>query len=88
MNDIKTHTPGPWTYWENMNDIYAGREQGVYICAMNDMDTNTADTRLISAAPDLAAALRRFAAEWEEGHVTVGAYEDAVAAIAKAEGAS
>lgn len=41
---------------------------------------------LIAAAPEMLEALRRFVHGWESEEIVVGAYEDAGAAIAKAEG--
>jgi hypothetical protein len=65
-----------------------------YVCTIQSADHISgiskeeaeANARLIRAAPDLLAACRRFAEEWRNGHVSVGACEDAEAAIALARG--
>jgi hypothetical protein len=96
------HTPGPWR-----NDEYGIRDRGGYICGLHwpmryqaqddrfvtEQEERLADARLIAAAPDLLAALRKILHQFELNlpkhgvvHDERQALIDAHAAIAKATG--
>lgn len=83
------HTPGPWrTGPINYADVYGPDGQIVALCP-KPSDTAEDDARLITAAPDLLAALRRVIS-WEEHTnwlepIPVDIADDIRAAIAKAE---
>ena len=87
------HTPGPWTihlWGDNEYDINAASET---VCNVPGFDDDTVDAdraganaRLIAAAPELLAALKAHLPWAEEPVQGWGAWADAVAAIAKAEG--
>ncbi len=86
------HTPGPWAYEVDesgasvfMDDSDPGR---AYVAEVSSQPEQTANARLIAAAPDLLAALKRVMAEWLLVQaVSVNNYDAAMSAIAKAEGA-
>jgi len=87
---MSKHTPGPWTFVHE-----GGIDGGYFIDAKEDVVVlprgrlTEADARLIAAAPDLLAALKLLVAFGEGSFAqAVGAWEQARAAIAKAEGAS
>lgn len=97
-----THTPGPWT-WMNYPDgrkLLAAPARAVVHCPDAPMTCDPADARLIAAAPDLLAALKRLTeAEvyvdngycqgyWPNEHLEDCEGAQALAAIAKAEGRS
>lgn len=55
-------TPGPWFYDEKNNAIRqcAGENGNLFICGIDDRSrTDTANAKLIAAAPELLAALRQ-----------------------------
>jgi hypothetical protein len=96
-----THTPGPWT-WQYGEGFFAGKSVPVVTIesdgACGDpeccgapsyvIETRQEDAALIVAAPDLLAALKRslnWLSSYPGGNAT-GAYDEARAAIAKAEG--
>jgi hypothetical protein len=95
-NTIGSHTPGPWTcYPDTDSDSY---ETGYARVGTPDHDNPEAgwlsdyfhieDARLIAAAPDLLAVLKR-SLSWLSSYPGDGAldvYDEARAAIAKAEG--
>jgi hypothetical protein len=67
-----THTPGPWEihhYGDNEGDIHGSN--GTLVCMMREGDTApdqdwSADARLIAAAPELLAALKRMREVFEQ----------------------
>lgn len=95
------HTPGPW----ELNEVPQGKRgaagqwmirKGVHIIAMpqHGDDEDAANARLISAAPDLLEAAKRFTdCDFDsQGRAVVRVDVDAIealrAAVRKAEGAS
>ena len=107
-----THTPGPWLArlttdgrWEFLGPWPAGGDDGSYWLVARSASgepTDEANARLIAAAPDLLACLRRMCGMYgaysrrlapllAEDHGTVWTFERAnslaLEAIAKAEGA-
>jgi len=95
MSESK-HTPGPWTveaYPDRAsrhplhNNRYVASPGGL-VCALRDQPAQAADARLIAAAPELLAALRRII-DWNHSEHTVDARVEAMvagrAAINKAE---
>jgi len=85
METKTTHTPGPWTTQPigdetECNILGAGRE---LIATVSDNDA-----KVIAAAPDMLAALKRFARAMEQGNYPEmqGVACDAFEAIRKAEG--
>jgi hypothetical protein len=77
------HTPGPWTatlYDEDFHTIETSA--GVAVAE----GYNKADARLIAAAPDLLEALCNVLSYVPHGDMPVTIYDNARAAIAKAEG--
>ena len=89
---MSKHTPGPWTFVHE-----GGIDGGYFIDAKEDVVVlprgrlNEADARLIAAAPDLLAALKRMEiADRKQAAGEIYDYSNAVlearAAIAKAEG--
>ena len=108
-----SHTPGPWTVHDDFLQLIAihcgfdiDAKQAVQVCLMDystaniDPKANEANARLIAAAPDLLAALKKYAdfvresgrAEKFDREAFVNnmlhATDLARAAIAKAEGRS
>jgi hypothetical protein len=92
------HTPGPWTYYEDLADHYKHKVRGVpgLICAMPGWLAHEhlrleqeANARLLASAPELLAALES-AMPMLKGHQETpekkARYAAAVAAIAKAKG--
>lgn len=85
------HTPGPWDVLKLANPDYAP-EYGVCADAAarcHAVVKGEANARLIAAAPELLAALRRLMPLWDREDVADTWSEDfeaAEAAIAKAEG--
>jgi hypothetical protein len=64
-----THTPGPWSIFENHCIVAANGDH--VVCAGHDYDEGgiigeDADARLIAAAPDLLAALKAIAENSDE----------------------
>jgi hypothetical protein len=50
------HTPGPWTYDKEAEDVYSpGHGRGIPVCIVGK--DNGANARLIAAAPELLEAL-------------------------------
>jgi hypothetical protein len=99
---MTTHTPGPWLDGQDQRGkkrVYAERHE--IVRALSTHGTRklpeaerTANRRLIAAAPDMLAALKKMVADFEadiegfdEDDVKYRAFETARAAIAKAEGA-
>ena len=96
---MTAHTPGPWRVDATRQTAVRGFD-GRHVATLEagSQPTRDADARLIAAAPDLLAALRRVA-PWigkliaDGGHLqcvapqdAVGALDQAEAAIAKAKG--
>ena len=89
------HTPEPWTIIHQYN-IVGPNGRGVAACGgyhstLSDVhDENIANAALISAAPELLTMLKRFYAatygEETTGHLCPLDFDQAHAAIAKAEG--
>jgi hypothetical protein len=89
---MSKHTPGPWKFHRSVRaSNFGGYRAGVFgpeaaLVAYahggnsDDRDVAEANARLIAAAPDLLAALRRLVAE-----DNLHAYQQAVDAIAKAD---
>jgi hypothetical protein len=86
---MSKHTPGPWCAMSNA--VYSDDTAVCMITSYRDMTPRqTANARLIAAAPDLLAALWGMvtsfhAVEWMEPHMRESA-DKARAAIAKATG--
>lgn len=97
-----THTPGPWAFrmtgWRtNPFAIYSPRRPGAVACVPArtsvPLDEQSANARLIAAAPDLLAALEQCLPIIDaHRHAALGegdiAAMNARAAIAKAKGAN
>lgn len=91
MADSK-HTPGPWML-DPCGDVLGNRntkDDNGMVCTMcrdrND-EEGVSNARLIAAAPDLLHALRQMVANAEaDGKTYRSCYNQAVAAITKAEG--
>jgi hypothetical protein len=69
-----THTPGPWTFWENSREVCAGGKSiariapGTFCGGRNaTVDEQNANARLIVAAPELLAAIENIVKCWESG---------------------
>jgi hypothetical protein len=88
---MSKHTPGPWT----IDVAYGGwsiRSKGIMLALsggsistwITPEDEDAANARLIAAAPDLLEALKRVCSH---GYRTSPDWDNARAAIAKAEGA-
>lgn len=66
-----SHTPGPWTYDEESNEVYrldsAGHVEAC-LCEIRGEPNWRDNARLIAAAPDLLKALQFYANEsnWEK----------------------
>lgn len=87
------HTPGPWYIGMRPGPmIYGDAPRGAQVADMSGplipADENSANARLIAAAPDLLAALREIAdlPGYVRGSALEMAVQTARAAIAKAEG--
>lgn len=83
---MMAHTPGPW--WVDADpgegvEVHDGF--GRTASVWGEEDTATANARLIAAAPDLLAALRRLV-DYCDNHSDYDSIGAACAAIAKAEG--
>lgn len=84
------HTPGPWSYDPDENEIHADTRQDAggdpyHICEM--LSKNPANARLIAASPDLLEALKQAVARIEFLNGADDSAMDRIrAAIAKAEG--
>jgi hypothetical protein len=92
---MAAHTPGPW---EIDGDWIITADAGIPICELpldNEVEWGAPDliaevkstARLISAAPDLLAALQELVGQRDAHFHTVPAWDAARAAIAKATGA-
>ncbi len=82
-----THTPGPWKFCESDDARVPDRivsQTGVTI-ASGTVGVNRADAALISAAPDMLAALETMLAYWDKGSFHP-AIDQACAAISRAKG--
>jgi hypothetical protein len=98
---MSKHTPGPWFIEDgrtkkidhlnvfHVNDKTPGAASSVIAkvtCRVTWHEQQTANARLISAAPDLLAALIRLMGETTDLQDAFGAAKQARAAIAKAKG--
>jgi hypothetical protein len=88
------HTPGPWTYGKHQREIYS-KEEGISIVRLPAWGLNTpeyeetddANARLITAAPDLLSAAKHMAdlvGRLQDPRL-IEAYKQLCSAIAKAE---
>jgi hypothetical protein len=82
-------SPGPW--YVDMGEIYDANSVPVVFMNVRDELFNVADANLIAAAPDLLAALKKHLPWQRNGEPDRppqgwGIWQDAVDAIAKAEG--
>ncbi len=82
-----THTPGPWVaQWKGLGAIVIGG-RGVAVAQMGgENGERMANARLVSAAPDLFAALKRLLQEADDDGITQTGVDEAFAAIQKAGG--
>jgi hypothetical protein len=85
------HTPGPW-FLDDDGRIFDTPDRGQLVAEVATADPaeppaeeDVANARLIAAAPDLLAALEKVVAISDRKH---DAWDEARAAIAKAEGRS
>ena len=78
-------SPSPWSVSDK--EIYIRDQDGWQVCLMGPLST-VEDARLISAAPQLLAALKVLLDEAPEATEPYEPYDLAIAAIAKAEGRS
>ena len=95
MGEMKVvgHTPGPWVIGDDGN-VYGGRDEQASVFPIAQRMSG-ANARLIAAAPDLLATLRK-ARAWVAQYSEIKGHEAASAAmlgvidtaIAKAEGRS
>lgn len=95
---MSTHTEGPWRVDDNGRDVRAGGRGGLFVARAYEIEQDEppygadvqqweANARLIAAAPDLLAALKR-SLNWlasYPGGCASNAYDAARAAIAQAE---
>jgi hypothetical protein len=83
---MSKHTPGPWRV------LYGERNGDTQIMAQDDYFrvavTGAADARLIAAAPDMLAALKALVEPPDLRDLRIEDWQNAIAAIAKAEGTS
>jgi hypothetical protein len=94
MTDSK-HTPGPWFIRERQNSlispvIIAEIASGYTICWVNDDDSDglqDGDANLISAAPEMLAALEMALDQSWNGPLSDSVREKCAAVISKAKGA-
>lgn len=95
MNSAETPTPGPWHIAQadpHLPPYVVSDVTGIVVCDLvGPPDRTEANATLISAAPDLLAALDDLMAQFVEvyrgdGWVTDSSYLKACEAIAKAEG--
>lgn len=86
------HTPGPWRYEQDGHEPYWNVDMPMqdgspgYGYANAMVYTTEEDARLIAAAPELLAALKAHVPWREEPTQGWGVWQDAIDAIAKAEG--
>lgn len=87
---MSQHTPGPWTI-EHTDEIYGADSAPVAYVQDTDRTNqqNRANARLIAAAPELLAALKRIV-EWDDADcdASLASINAARAVITKAEGVS
>ncbi len=96
---MSKHTPGPWVVDEANTNLVARLVNGVYeyVCEVEpssfstreySQDQEEADARLIAAAPELLAALKRMVLDGNcrDANYRALANDQARAAIAKATG--
>lgn len=90
-----THTPGPWAFrmtgWQtNPAAVYSPRRPGAVACiparTSVPLDEQSANARLIAAAPELLAELENLVNAMENGWSDPAVADNARAAIAKAKG--
>lgn len=97
---MSKHTPGPWQFDDDDNTIISDSRPGLAIASIDRIDRggpkdyefgdeSIANARLILAAPALLATLKAMWDRWEPDMTEADRrmWEDASAAIAKAEGA-
>ena len=89
---MSTFTPGPWAVLVNPMGVDYVVGDDCTICAMPGWDAEyedeeRANARLISAAPDLYAALKRIVMN-PDAQIGGDMRAEAIAALAKAEGKS
>ena len=92
---MKGHTPGPWTLKQYKDSLMveAGGTVVLRSCGFESTRNAEANALLISAAPDLLAAVRLLIGDlehrepdgWMSGYVHTKSHDAALAAIAKAE---
>jgi hypothetical protein len=87
-----THTQGPWaTYVDSAHDGWIVCADGNLIACAVRNENMQANAKLIAAAPDLLSALENLTVLFDRmdrsGATNKAAYNDAIAAIAKAKGA-
>lgn len=78
------HTPGPWKVSADGHVLTEFVDDAILVRTGDE--SRDADARLIAAAPELLAALRKLADECADDGPSVKAMVGAVAAIRKAEG--
>lgn len=92
---MNKYTQGPWVIQPKdvqkdvaSPDLIVGPLYGEQVCCVYiDNERDRANAHLISAVPDLFEACKRVLAEIEGGdEISIGAEEDLIAAIEKAEG--
>lgn len=49
------HTPGPWGFWPDTGEVFAGNNDSIAMVLLRDGDNDNA--RLIAAAPNMLDAL-------------------------------
>jgi hypothetical protein len=89
--DVSAHTPGPWESYphstEPITTIIGNRTEGIAkVLASGNRELDTANARLIAAAPELLAELKDALAHASEDGYVIGNDKRIRAAIAKAEG--
>jgi hypothetical protein len=82
---MSTHTPGPWTVTHDKKHGQQRISANDVPIAVTKVDTNA---RLIAAAPELLKALKALVEPLSLDDVRIEDWQNARAAIAKAEGTS